>query len=149
MTWGSTIATNTPSPMKSSVSPRGEMEEDATGDNEGNGEIFETEDMVMSTPEKPEKSGNSRSKILTSDSDQLPTPLICAVGALQRMTVKVPDKSNWRTLVLHSILLILSRLQTVELASEDEDMTDKVSLSDDIIHILATFLILFLSSLIT
>lgn len=46
--------------------------------------------------------------------------LVCVVGALQRMTVKVPDRSTTRTLILNSVVTVLTALQTVKLTNSPD-----------------------------
>lgn len=46
--------------------------------------------------------------------------LVCVVGALQRMTVKVPDRSTTRTLILNSVVTVLTALQTVKLSNSPD-----------------------------
>ena len=140
MTWGSissvkTVSAanvNTPSNEQKEGHNDSDNERESGGDG-GSGRVsgtFEPDEMVLSTPEK--SSGNmskTQTPLPGTQCTQLTTALICAVGALQRMTVKVPDKSNWRTLVLNSIILILSNLQIVVLPNEEEDMTENVRIT--------------------
>ena len=140
MTWGSISSVKTVSAANVNTPSNEQKEGDNDSDNEGesggdggSGRVsgtFEPDEMVLSTPEK---SNGNMSKTQTplpgTQCTQLTTALICAVGALQRMTVKVPDKSNWRTLVLNSIILILSNLQVVVLPNEEEDMTENVRIT--------------------
>ena len=55
------------------------------------------------------------------DTDKLSVPFICVLGMLQRITVKVPDKSQSRLLVLGSITSILNTLQEVKTKEDKED----------------------------
>ena len=55
------------------------------------------------------------------DTDKLSVPFICVLGMLQRITVKVPDKSQSRLLVLGSITSILNALQEVKTKEDKED----------------------------
>ena len=111
----------------------GVSEEKRDGDEGNDGEMDEAEpygeceSSPLGSARGPPK-GPRTPKSAALGGVDLPTPYICAVGALQRMTVKVPDKSNWRTLVLNSILLILSGLQKVT-RDDEELLADNVSAS--------------------
>ena len=88
---------------------------------------FESNEMMVASPDK---CGNAEVRSYQGEScehnGRLTTSFICVVGALQRMTVNVPDKSNWRTLVLNSILRVLRGLQTVSLSETQEEGDGKV-----------------------
>ena len=88
---------------------------------------FESNEMMVASPDK---CGNADVRSYQGEScehnGRLTTSFICVVGALQRMTVNVPDKSNWRTLVLNSILRVLRGLQTVSLSETQEEGDGKV-----------------------
>ena len=98
-------------------------QEDNDGREEGSRCVVDSDEMLIISPEKcnnqdakSRKSGSNQSE----DDNVLPTCFICVVGALQRMTVNVPDKSNWRTLILNSIIRLLNELQTVSLSGKEE-----------------------------
>ena len=151
MTWGSLKAVCAVPPANIDTPSNEQKEGDNDSDNEresggdgGSGRAngtFEPDEMILSTPEK--SSGNmskTQTPLPGTQCTQLSTALICAVGALQRMTVKVPDKSNWRNVVLNSIILILSNLQIVVLPNEEEDMTENVRTVNFILQYLIIFI---------
>ena len=89
---------------------------------------FEFDEMIIASPTKRNNAEvKSFQRNGCENSGCLTTSFICVVGALQRMTVNVPDKSNWRTLVLNSILRVLHGLQTVPLFESQEEGDEEVN----------------------
>lgn len=83
----------------------------------------ESEDVInmVTHDESTQEMENDVEVEVEKDTDKLSVPFICVLGMLQRITVKVPDKSQSRLLVLGSITSILNALQEVKTKEDEED----------------------------
>ena len=81
------------------------------------------------------------------DADKLSVPFICVLGMLQRVTVKVPDKSQSRLLVLGSIIKVLNTLQEVK-TKEDEDDDLRLQVRRQNLSFLFRLIVVYISFII-
>ena len=148
-----------PPSMGGPGSHSGESEESdgVTGDEGDEDESADGESMDLNTPyRKGRREGRSEGRSIgeegtwrrvsmggagvgggTGVGGDITVALVCVVGALQRMTVKVPDRSTTRTLILNSIVTILTALQTVKLTSSPDGKNRAHNVSENKIHFIS------------
>ena len=119
ITWGTCIITQHVSNADFTMSKDAEKVVKITGSDD------ESEDVInMVTHDGILKEMENEVEVeveVEKDTHKLSVPFICVLGMLQRITVKVPDKSQSRLLVLGSITSILNALQEVKTKEDEED----------------------------